>query len=123
MSLSDFIPNCFVVFEQLRMECDRFRGEEFFHVIAILSELIVAVGKDERRWFDDEVECRGPLATRFNLRHGFWSSKLDFSRSNMSDAFVNAMDVVERTEDSIDVDSLPFNECIPLCAGKACWGT
>ena len=100
------------------MDCDRFRGEEFFHVIAILSELIVAVGEDECRWFDNEVECRGPLATRFNLRRGFWSSKLDFSRSNTSDAFVNAMDVVERTEDSIDVEVSPLMSASHSVLGK-----
>ena len=81
------------------------------------------MGEEERHSFDDEVERRGPLATHFNFYHRFWSSKLDLSRPNTSDAFVNTMDVLERTEDGIDVNSFPFDECIPLCTGEPCWGT
>ena len=39
----------------------------------------------------------------------------------MADTFVNAVDVVQRTEDGIDVDSLSFDECIPFCIGKSGW--
>ena len=62
------------------------------------------MGEEERRSFDDEIEGRSLLAARFNFRRGFWSSKLDLSSPNTSDAFINAMDVVERTEDGIDVN-------------------
>ena len=98
-------------------------SEEFLHVVSILSEFIVAVGEEERCSFDDEIERRGPLAACFNFRHGFWSSKLDLSSPNTSDAFFNAMDVVERTEDSIEVNCFSFDEGILFCAGEARWST
>ena len=79
------------------------------------------MGEEERRSFDDEVERRGPLAARFNFRRGFWSSKLDLSSPNTSDAFVNTVDVVERTEDGVDVNRFSFDESIPFCAWEACW--
>ena len=60
--------------------------------------------EDERCRFGDEVESGGPLATRFDFRHWSWSSKLDFSRSNMSHIFINAVDVMERAEDSVDIN-------------------
>jgi hypothetical protein len=81
------------------MDCDGFSGEELFHIVSVLSEFIVSMGEEERRCFNDEVVRRGPLATRFNLCCWFWPSKLDLSRSNTSDAFVNAVDVVERREE------------------------
>ena len=41
----------------------------------------------------------------------------------MSDAFINVVDVMERTEDGINVNRLPFDECVPFCAGKTSRGT
>ena len=103
------------------MDCDGLGREEFLHIVAILPELFISVGEQERSCFDDEVECSGPLATRFNFGRGFWPSKLDLSRSNTSDAFVNAVDVVERREDGVDVDSLSFDKCVPFSVWKSCW--
>jgi hypothetical protein len=59
---------------------------------------------EERSRFDDEVVSGGPLAARFNLCCGFWLSKLNLSSSNTSNTFINAVDVMERAEDDIDVD-------------------
>ena len=81
------------------------------------------MGEEERCSFNNEIERRGPLAARFNFRRWFWSSKLDLSSPNTSDAFVNAMDVVERTEDGINVDCFSFDESIPFRAGEPCWST
>ena len=78
------------------------------------------------RWgdrFDNEVESCSPLATRFNFCNRLGSPKLYFSRFNTSNAFVNAVDVMERTEDVINVDQLPFDECVPFCAGEISRGT
>jgi hypothetical protein len=62
------------------------------------------MGEEERDSFDDEVERRGPLAACFNFRRGFRPAKLDLSTPNVADTFVNAMDVVERTEDGVDIN-------------------
>ena len=78
------------------------------------------MGEEERGSFDDEVERRGPLAARFNLCCGFQSSKLDLSRPNTSDTFINAMDVAERTEDGINVDRFSLDKCVPFCTGETC---
>jgi hypothetical protein len=81
------------------------------------------MGEQEHRCFDNEVERSGPLAVRFNFRCGLWSSKLDLSRPNTADTFVNTVDVMERTEDGIEVNRFSLDKCIPFCAWKACWGT
>jgi hypothetical protein len=69
-----------------------------------MSEFVVSVGEQKRRCFNDEVERSGPLAARFNLCGWFRFSKLDLSRPNTSDAFLNAVDVMKRTEDDVDID-------------------
>jgi hypothetical protein len=104
------------------MDRDRFCGEQFFEIFSILPEFVVSVGEQERRSFDNEVERSGPLAARFNFRDGFGPSKLDLSKSNTSDAFVSAMDVMESAEDDINVDRLPFDEGIPFGTGESSWG-
>ena len=98
-------------------------GEELLNVVTILPKLIVSMGEQEQRCFDDKVVCGGPLATHFNLCGGFQSPKLYLSRPNMSNTFVNTVDVMERTEDCINVNRLPFDKCIPLRAWQSCWGT
>ena len=68
------------------------------------------MGEEEHCSFDDKVEHSGPLATCFNLFYRFWLSKLDLSRANMPNTFVNVVDVVERTEDGVKINSFSFNE-------------
>ena len=104
LPLSNFVPDGCIVLEQFWVDGQRLRREKLFNVVAILPELLIPVGEQERCRFDDEVESCGPLATHFNFRSRFGSSKLYFSRSNTSDTFVNAVDVMERTEDRIDVN-------------------
>src|ERR1700678_95262 len=80
------------------------------------------MGEEECSCFNNEVESCGPLATRFNLRGQLWASKRDLSSSNTPDAFVNAVDVMERAEDGVKVDQFAFDECIPLCRRESSRG-
>ena len=80
------------------------------YVVSIISKFVISMGEQKRSCFDDEIERSGPLATHFNLCRELGSSKLDLSRSNTPNAFVNIVDVVERREDGIDVDSFSFDE-------------
>ena len=96
------------------MDGDGLHREELFDIISILPKFVISMGEEERRRFDDKVVGRSPLATRFNFRGGLWSPKLDLSSANTPDTFVNAVDVMERTEDGVDVDRLSFDKCVPF---------
>ena len=69
------------------------------------------MGEQERCNFDNEVIGGGPLAAHFNSHDWLWSPKLDLS---MSDTLVNVVDMMERTEDGVDVNSFSFDKCIPF---------
>jgi hypothetical protein len=79
------------------------------------------VREHERGRFSGEVESGGPLAARFNLGSRLRPSKLDLSRPNTADAFVNAMDVMERAEDGVDVDCFALDDCVPFSAREPSW--
>ena len=121
LPLSDLVPDCSIIAEQLWVYGDRLCREKFFDVISVLPEFVIPMGEEERGRFDDKIVGGGPLAARFNSRRGFWSSKLDFSSSNTSDTFVSAVDVMERTEDGVDVDRFSFDECVPFRVRESSW--
>ena len=87
-------------------------------VLSVLSDIVVnftGLFWSHWRWLRAiDKFCKEKHVLRIDYRHG----KMIMTRKRH-----NAMDVVERTEDGIDVDGLSLDECVPFRAGEACWGT